>query len=477
MEELLFSLLPQRIDKLLTDNQVVSGGLFLVVVGFFAAYLHFGAQLLWDHIRRLFIVSLEVRKEDEGFQWLMKWLAHQTERRNGRELSLLTERMDRYDRNQGSEAANKPHLHFGPAPGMHFLRYKGRLVSVERIIKENSFGSGGGNSGLELNETVKLTTYGRNPQVLKELAEEAMNFTLGEELGCTLIFQPKYGWGGVWRKLMAIEKRALKSVHFKEGILEELLDDVREFFSMKEWYKRRGIPYRRGILLHGPPGNGKSTFASALAGELGLNLCICSLSNSSLNDDELQETLRKMPKESILLLEDIDAAFVQREKGEESKTNKVTFSGLLNALDGAVAYEGSLVLMTTNHKEKLDPALTRPGRIDISLHIGMATCDQVRRLFTYFYTPWESPISADEAKELKKKVERLASEFARLIPDETLSMASVQGYLLRYKKDPQAAIDNLEKFVLQEGQRMKDEVESKRKEETKKDQIPNGLQN
>ncbi len=459
MEELLFSVLPQKIGKMLSDNEVFTGGLFLVVTGFLAAYLHWGAQLLWEQVQRLFIVSLEVRKEDEGFQWIMQWLAHQTEQKNGRELSLLTSRQDRYDRHQGSEAANKPQLHFGPAPGIHFLRYKGRLISVERVIKEQSFGSGGGNNGLELNETVKLTTYGRNPQIFKDLAEEAMNFALGEELGRTLIFQPKYGWGGTWRKLMAIDKRTLKSVHFREGILEELLADVKEFFSVKEWYKRRGIPHRRGILLYGPPGNGKSTFATALAGELGLNLCICSLSNSSMDDDELQESLRKMPKESILLLEDIDAAFVHRAKGEENK-NKVTFSGLLNALDGAVAYEGSLVLMTTNHKEKLDPALTRPGRIDISLHIGMATQDQIRRLFSYFYMPWESKDEATIKKE-QKQVERMASEFAVLFPDETISMASIQGFLLRYKKDPQAAIDHVEKFIVKEKQRMQEETVKK----------------
>ncbi len=458
MEELLFSVLPQKIGQMLTDNEVFTGGIFLVVTGFLAAYLHWGAQLLWEQVQRLFIVSLEVRKEDEGFQWIMQWLAHQTEQRNGRELSLFTSRQGQYDHHQGSEAANKPLLHFGPAPGVHFIRYKGCLIWVERVIKEQN-----SSNGLELNETVKLATYGRNPQILKDLTVEALNFMLGEEFGRTLIFQPKYGWGGTWRKLMAIDKRALKSVHFGEGILEELLADVREFFSMKEWYKRRGIPHRRGILLYGPPGNGKSTFATALAGELGLNLCICSLSNRSLDDDDLQENLRKMPKESILLLEDIDATFVQRKKGSGFK-NKVTFSGLLNALDGAVAYDGSLVLMTTNHKEKLDPALTRPGRIDISLHIGMATRDQIRRLFSYFYMSWESK---DEAliQKKQKQVDRMASQFAEVFPDETISMASIQGFLLRYKKDPQAALDHVEKFIAKERQRMKEEEESVKKQE------------
>jgi hypothetical protein len=238
----------------LADNDVFSGGMMLLVVGVVAAYLHWLSQELWERAQRQFLVSLEVRKEDEAFAWLMKWLAVQTERTNGRELSMLTTRENDRDRYDGSEAATKPTLHFGPAPGLHFLRYRGKWVTVERTVKDNQFGSG---NGLELQETLKLTTYGRDPQILKDLAHGAMNYSLGEELGKTLIFQPKYGWGGTWRKLMAIEKRAIGSVHFPTGTLEKLLADVREFFAMRDWYKRRGIPHRRGIMLYGPPGNGK----------------------------------------------------------------------------------------------------------------------------------------------------------------------------------------------------------------------------
>ncbi|ELR24879.1 ATPase, AAA domain containing protein [Acanthamoeba castellanii str. Neff] len=474
MEQLIGTYLKGRMGAL-ADNDVFSGGLMLLVVGVVAAYVHWLSQELWERAQRQFLVSLEVRKEDEAFAWLMKWLAVQTEKTNGRELSMLTTRENDRDRYDGSEAATKPTLHFGPAPGLHFLRYRGKWVTVERTVKDNQFGG----NGLELQETLKLTTYGRDPQILKDLAHGAMNYSLGEELGKTLIFQPKYGWGGTWRKLMAIEKRAIGSVHFPTGTLEKLLADVREFFAMRDWYKRRGIPHRRGVMLYGPPGNGKSSFAAALAGELGLNLCVCSLANSSLDDDELQEYMRKMPKGSILLLEDIDAAFVHRKKNVDAgnSSNKVTFSGLLNALDGAVAFEGSLVLMTTNHREKLDPALTRPGRVDFALYVGLANRDQIERLFAYFYQPWEAEAEA-EAEEGKKevaarqehierereRVRKMAIEFARLV-----SMASIQGYLLRFKLDPQAAIDNVDKFVVEELARMSEE-EARRKKEAEEEE-------
>ena len=312
-EQLAGAYLRGRIGAL-ADNDVFSGGLMLVLVGMVAAYAGWTVQWLWDRFWREFVVSLEVRKEDEAFAWIMKWLAHQTERANGRDLSMLTTRNNRQDRWNGAEAATKPQLHFGPAPGQHFLRYRGRWITVQRVVKENS--GGGNNSGLELQETIKLQTFGRDPQVLKDLAADAMAFALGDEMGKVVLFQPQLNCypAGSWRKLMAVERRDIASVHFPEGVVEELVADVREFLTMGEWYKRRGIPHRRGYMLYGEPGCGKSSFATALAGELGLNLCVCSLASASLDDDSLQEFLRKMPKGSILLLEDIDAAFIQRAK-------------------------------------------------------------------------------------------------------------------------------------------------------------------
>ena len=74
-----------------------------------------------------------------------------------------------------------------------------------------------------------------------------------------------------------------------------------------------GIPYRRGYLLHGPPGCGKSSFITALAGELGFSICVLNLSERGLSDDRLHHLLAVAPTETIILLEDVDAAFVSRE--------------------------------------------------------------------------------------------------------------------------------------------------------------------
>lgn len=79
-----------------------------------------------------------------------------------------------------------------------------------------------------------------------------------------------------------------------------------------------GIPYRRGYLLHGPPGCGKSSFITALAGELELGICVLNLSERGLTDDRLNHLLAVAPQQTIILLEDIDAAFASREESKES---------------------------------------------------------------------------------------------------------------------------------------------------------------
>ena len=92
-----------------------------------------------------------------------------------------------------------------------------------------------------------------------------------------------------------------------------LCNDILKFKASEKWYRDRGIPYRRGYLLYGPPGTGKTSFTQAVAGALKLNICYINLSSGNLDDDDLNNMLTRAPANSIILLEDIDALFVQRE--------------------------------------------------------------------------------------------------------------------------------------------------------------------
>lgn len=245
--------------------------------------------------------------------------------------------------------------------------------------------------------------------------------------------------GHEWREFGNPRKRRpLQSVILDEQKAERILSDIREFIGSSSWYSDRGVPYRRGYLLHGPPGCGKTSFITALAGQLEYSICVLNLSERGLTDDRLNFLMTKVPAQSIVLLEDIDAAFVSRQQTAEVKSaydglNSVTFSGLLNMLDGVASTEARILFMTTNHVDRLDPALIRPGRVDLKEHIGYATRSQLQRAFARFYPQTEELLS------------RQFAERACACSDK-LTMAQVQGYFLLFKDDPKLAFDRVQQY-------------------------------
>lgn len=108
-----------------------------------------------------------------------------------------------------------------------------------------------------------------------------------------------------------------------------------------------GIPYKRSYLFFGPPGTGKSSLAQAVAGEIKFSICFVNCSDN-INDFNFNKLLNTAPKQSIILVEDVDSIFSERKNTE--KNNALTFSGFLNAIDGVRSQEGRIIIMTTNYK-------------------------------------------------------------------------------------------------------------------------------
>lgn len=282
-------------------------------------------------------------------------------------------------------------------------------------------------------ETVTLTSVGRNRNLYFDMLDEARQLALQSHEGKTIMYVPM---GAEWRQFgYPRKRRPIMSVILDQGLSDKIVSDVREFISNSQWYMNRGIPYRRGYLLYGPPGCGKSSFITALAGELEYSICLLNLSERGMSDDRLNHLLSIAPEQSIILLEDVDAAFTSREESKQIKTayeglSRLTLSGLLNALDGVASAEGRIVVMTTNYLERLDPALIRPGRVDIKLLIDYASEYQLEQMFSRFYP---------EASLAKSRV--FAQSVLKL--NRQTSLAEIQGYFMLYKTDPDSALNNL----------------------------------
>ncbi|KAJ3065692.1 hypothetical protein HDU99_004102 [Rhizoclosmatium hyalinum] len=305
-------------------------------------------------------------------------------------------------------------------------------------------------------------------KALEDLVEESRRKYAERDLQRTVIYSAdQYG---NWRRTRSRPIRPLSTIVLDGSTKQTVLCDALEFLKNEKWYADRGIPYRRGYMFYGYPGTGKTSFVTALAGELKLNIYVISLANKGLTDETLTELMVDTPPRCILLLEDIDAAFVSRSltstvsattrpgtpaenQNSGSIVTNVTFSGLLNAIDGVAAQEGRILVMTTNHIEKLDPALIRPGRVDVKVLFDKATRAQVKDLFVQFFI--KPPVPATDETTVQSSIfednpsalEDLAMQFSQRVPEKGVSMAAVQGHLMRYKSSPEDAVKEAETFV------------------------------
>lgn len=231
-------------------------------------------------------------------------------------------------------------------------------------------------------ETLTISMLGARRSDFDEMIAEMMEASYGQMMGRTQLFTPD-SWGDEWKLHSTKPKRKIDSVILANEVRDRVVEDVRQFLAKEKRYESLGVPWRRGYLLYGPPGTGKTSLVFALAGELDLGLCTLSLTNRKLNDQNLADLLQRTPPQSIILLEDVDSFFQARQKVDEKM--ELSFSGLLNAIDGVAAQEGRVVFMTTNHISQLDPALIRPGRIDVAFELGKSGKKELRQMIERFF--------------------------------------------------------------------------------------------
>lgn len=184
-------------------------------------------------------------------------------------------------------------------------------------------------------------------------------------------------WG--WENITP-SRRTLDTVFLPRGEKERLTSDLDNFFAAEDRFEIMGLPWHRGYLFHGPPGNGKSSLAKAIVDKYKLNMYNLPLSGVK-DDNHLQNCFASLEPRSVLLLEDID--IFRATKREQA--NGLTLAGLLNCLDGVSTPHGLITILTTNHMHSLDPAMIRPGRVDFRLELGEPSDQQVLDMFQHIY--------------------------------------------------------------------------------------------
>lgn len=185
----------------------------------------------------------------------------------------------------------------------------------------------------------------------------------------------------------------------------DLIKDLDNFWNSKDYYNSLGISWTRGYLFYGIPGCGKTSAIKAISLKYKLDVKILNLSDI-YSDEMLRNAFSKLPNKCLLLLEDVDTqsnkihnrddgdSELQVKHKDEKKDDKddkdyfynngFTLGELLNQLDGFCTVNGRIVIMTTNHVSKLDPALIRPGRIDFKLEFKLCKKQEIKELYEIY---------------------------------------------------------------------------------------------
>ncbi|KAJ7075288.1 P-loop containing nucleoside triphosphate hydrolase protein [Mycena belliarum] len=420
---------------------------------------------------------------DFSYDWVLDYLQSENVMADANEFTISTKQSDAgWNREDGKQL-----VRYVPSTNTkQRLRWRGHWLQVEFVIGYED-GNGRTSGG-----SINVLLHSCEKAVLSEFIEAArVHYTHASISRVTVHLTDNYG---SWARAVTKNRRAFATLILPAGVKELLLADAQEFLASEEWYTFAGVPHRRGYLLYGEPGTGKSSTIHALAGELGLEIYFISLAAPGIDDYTLGRLIRDTPSRCILLIEDIDCAFPSREEDDDeplldAKGNpipkeltpplsQVTLAGLLNVLDSVASEEGRLTFATTNHIEQLDPALIRPGRMDLKIQYGLATSEQLEQMFARFY-PYDDAadaehgpsigcyFSASGARLSAVELAALARAFAAAIPPARYSIAQLQGYLLSRKNEPEGALAGVAAWVVaqEEERREMEALKQKRRRE------------
>ncbi|KAA8547410.1 hypothetical protein F0562_003726 [Nyssa sinensis] len=289
----------------------------------------------------------------------------------------------------------------------------------------------------------------------------------------TLKNLPKFSGSCKWKSVDFQHASTFETLALEPALKKTIIDDLDRFVQRKEFYRRVGKAWKRGYLLYGPPGTGKSSLIAAIANYLKFDVYDLQLGNLR-HDSDLRKLLLGTANKSILVIEDVDCTVALPDRLTKSSGDgngsqrdaQLTLSGLLNFIDGLWSSCGDerIIIFTTNHKEKLDPALLRPGRMDMHIHMSYCTI-QVFKLLASNYLGIRSHWLFGEIEDLILSTEVTPAEVAEELmksDDSEVSLGGLLNLLKRKRIERQETKGESDEIEIQEAKRLKtEETENK----------------
>lgn len=342
----------------------------LLGAGFLTGWIRSFWAFLYGHtvgyVSKKFKVEIVVEETDhrEVYLWISMWMEDLLKKKKINSV--------RVSRNDSEDSSDNYRLVAGY--GTYYSWWKKRLLVFESYKKEIQ-----GNRGEGILRTVRVSVWGtRDRMKLLEVIKAAKHHyeLVNPERVSYFVFEDGY-WES---KLM--KSRPVETLYLPDDQLEDIMSDFEAFFRNKPNYEVLGIPWRKGYLLYGPPGTGKTTGVHVLGSHFKLPIYYVSL-NGSTSAASLRRQMSTVVEPCIVLLEDVDSINAAQkrktEDGKEKTEGTLQTRDLLNTIDGLLATEGRILIMTSNHPEKLDEALIRAGRVDRRFYFDYAKESELKK--------------------------------------------------------------------------------------------------
>lgn len=330
---------------------------------------------------------------------------------------------------------NHNKISYLPAEGFHFLWFEGQAILLRRADVEK--------------ETEYISFWTLNPFSTRQgngqrLIQKCQD--LGQHRKCTITYMAGQKYSrqkgvATWREYSVQPRRFLDSVILPEGMKDDIRKDLEQWLGDESYYQEVHRTYKRCYCLAGPPGTGKNTLVSAIAGELGRP--IFSLSGTTMSDTEIVEILPDLPRSCVVFLEEVDTALKQLDNSSHQITEVGITRSLINSiLDGSLTPAGKFVIIAVNDLDVLGTTATRPGRIDRQFLLTPATQAMAKDFFVQLMGPrYKQQVSSESWD----NVEKLADQFAENLEDGQCSPAQIAGFLTDHR-NPCAVLQNMDRL-------------------------------
>lgn len=234
---------------------------------------------------------------------------------------------------------------------------------------------------------------------------------------------------GYWEDIKRIKKRKLNTVILDKEVKQEVQKCIDNYNNkdLKKRLSELGINHKMNLILSGLPGTGKSSLMYSIASHLDKDISTIDFNSNKLSDHSFICATNKIPEGSIFCLEDVDALYIERQKKEE---NRVSFSCILNFLDGVYSKGDLITIITTNHIDRLDKALIRPMRIDNIINFTHCSKYQYNEIFKLIFP------DKDEIRE----------QLYKIIRNKKYTTSMLQKFFIRFIYEPEKLIDNVKMF-------------------------------